>query len=170
MNPAPETNSCIIRVENLSKKFGEVEAVKGISFEIQRGEIVAFLGPNGAGKTTTIKMLTTLLKPTSGTIRVNGLDPQTQSLEVRRLFGIVFQDASLDDELTALENMQIHGALYGVPRQLQVERIEKLLKLFDLWERRKEPAKRFSGGIGAAWKSPAACCTPRASFFWTSRR
>jgi ABC-2 type transport system ATP-binding protein len=137
----------MIRVENLTKMFGTTAAVRDISFAIKRGEIVAFLGPNGAGKTTTIKMLTTLLKPTSGKIELDGLDPASQPNEVRRRFGIVFQDPSLDDELTALENLEIHGALYSVPKQVCAERIEKLLKLFELWERRKEPAKRFSGGM-----------------------
>jgi ABC-2 type transport system ATP-binding protein len=137
----------MIRVENLTKKFGAATAVNDISFEIKRGEIVAFLGPNGAGKTTTIKMLTTLLKPTSGKITLDGLDPASHPNEVRRRFGIVFQDASLDDELTALENMEIHGALFNVPRAECAGRIEKLLKLFELWERRREPAKRFSGGM-----------------------
>jgi ABC-2 type transport system ATP-binding protein len=137
----------MIRALNLSKNFGAVAAVRDISFEIAAGEIVAFLGPNGAGKTTTIKMLTTLLKPTSGKMELDGLDPASQPNEVRKRFGIVFQDPSLDDELTALENMEIHGALYKVPRHLRAGRIEKLLALFELWERRREPAKRFSGGM-----------------------
>src|SRR5579885_2022164 len=104
----------MIRVQNLVKNFGEIQAVRGISFEVQRGEIFAFLGPNGAGKTTTIKMLTTLLRPTSGKLEIDGLDPATHQNEVRKRFGIVFQDPSLDDELTAWENMDIHGALYHV--------------------------------------------------------
>jgi|SRR5665213_1190076 len=137
----------MIRVLNLTKTFGDFTAVNDISFEIQQGEMVAFLGPNGAGKTTTIKMLTTLLKPTSGTIELNGLNPEHQPNEVRKLFGIVFQDPSLDDELTAWENMEMHGALYKVPRRICAERTEKLLNLFELWDRRKEPLKRFSGGM-----------------------
>ena len=137
----------MIRVQNLTKTFGDFTAVNDISFEIQQGEMVAFLGPNGAGKTTTIKMLTTLLKPTSGTIELNGLNPERQPNEVRKLFGIVFQDPSLDDELTAWENMEMHGALYKVPRRICAERTEKLLNLFELWDRRKEPVKRFSGGM-----------------------
>ena len=137
----------MIRAQNLTKTFGAFTAVRDISFEIKEGEIFAFLGPNGAGKTTTIKMLTTLLKPTSGKVELNGLDPQSQPNEVRRLFGIVFQDASLDDELTARENMDMHGALYKVPRGIRAARIEKLLKLFELWDRQKEPVKRFSGGM-----------------------
>jgi ABC-2 type transport system ATP-binding protein len=137
----------MIRVENLVKKFGDLTAVQDISFEVQQGEIFAFLGPNGAGKTTTIKMLTTLLKPTSGTVMLDGLDPQRHQHEARRRFGIVFQDPSLEWELTAAENMEIHGELYHVPRKLRHERTEQLLKLFELWERRNDPVKRFSGGM-----------------------
>ena len=137
----------MIKVENLIKKFGEVAAVDDISFEVAAGEIFACLGPNGAGKTTTIKMLTTLLKPTSGTISIDGLDPSKQSNEVRKKFGIVFQDPSLDQELTAEENMDLHGVLYHVPRKLRHERTEMLLKLFELWERRKAYVKEFSGGM-----------------------
>src|SRR5215831_162982 len=101
----------MIHVHNLVKAFGAVTAVDGISFDVRAGEIFAFLGPNGAGKTTTIQMLTTLLRPTAGTIAVDGLDPVTNQLEVRRRFGIVFQDPSLDDQLTAYENMDLHGVL-----------------------------------------------------------
>jgi len=137
----------MIRVRNLVRTFGDFAAVNDISFQVRKGEIFAFLGPNGAGKTTTIKMLTTLLRPTSGTIELDGLDPQRQQNEARRRFGIVFQDPSLESELTAYENMEIHGVLYHVPRKLRIERTEQLLKLFELWERRNEPVKRFSGGI-----------------------
>ena len=137
----------MIRVQNLVKTFGDFVAVNNISFEIPQGEIFAFLGPNGAGKTTTIKMLTTLLKPTSGDVEIDGLDPQRQPHEVRRRFGIVFQDPSLDADLTADENMEIHGILYHVPHKLRIGRTEQLLKAFELWERRKEPVKRFSGGM-----------------------
>ena len=137
----------MIRIANLVKKYGEVSAVNDISLEVDRGEIFAFLGPNGAGKTTTIKMLTTLLTPTSGTLEIDGLNPITQSTEVRRRFGIVFQDPSLDQELTAYENMELHGVLYGVPRTARHERTEQLLKIFELWERRDDPVKNFSGGM-----------------------
>jgi ABC-2 type transport system ATP-binding protein len=137
----------MIHVENLVKTYGEVKAVQGISFDVAGGEIFAFLGPNGAGKTTTIKMLTTLLKPTSGRVEIDGMDPARHQNEVRKRFGIVFQDPSLDDELTAAENMDIHGALYGVPRKLRTERTEQLLKLFELWDRRNDPVKTFSGGM-----------------------
>ena len=107
----------MIRVQNLVKTFGTFTAVNDVSFDVAAGEIFAFLGPNGAGKTTTIKMLTTLLHPTSGAIELDGLDPQTHQNEVRQRFGIVFQDPSLDGELTAMENMEIHGVLYHVPAQ-----------------------------------------------------
>ena len=137
----------MIRVENLVKTFGEVRAVDGVSFHVQPGEVFAFLGPNGAGKTTTIQMLTTLIRPTSGTMALDGLDPVTHPLEVRRRFGIVFQDPSLDNELTAYENMHLHGVLYHVPRRVRGERIELLLKLFELWDRRDSPVKTFSGGM-----------------------
>jgi ABC-2 type transport system ATP-binding protein len=137
----------MIRVQNLVKKFGDFEAVKDISFNVARGEIFAFLGPNGAGKTTTIKMLTTLLKPTSGTVEIDGLDPAHAQNQVRQRFGIVFQDPSLDSELTAYENMEIHAVLYHVPRALRIERTESLMKLFELWDRRKDAVKTFSGGM-----------------------
>ena len=137
----------IIRVQNLVKKYGTFTAVADISFSVEAGEIFAFLGPNGAGKTTTIKILTTLLKPTSGQVEIDGLDPAHHQNEVRERFGIVFQDPSLDDELTAYENMDIHGALYRVPRRVRSTRIEMLLKLFELWDRRGDRAKTFSGGM-----------------------
>lgn len=137
----------MIRVQDLVKNFGKVAAVDGITFEVQPGEIFAFLGPNGAGKTTTIQMLTTLLRPTSGSIAIDGLDPATSPLEVRRRFGIVFQDPSLDHDLTAYENMDLHGVLYHVPRRVRVERIQSLLTLFELWDKRDLKVKTFSGGM-----------------------
>src|SRR6516164_1877086 len=137
----------MMKVQNLSKTFGEVKAVADVTFEVQPGEIFAFLGPNGAGKTTTIQMLTTLLRPTSGSITIDGLDPAVRPLDVRRRFGIVFQDPSLDHELTAYENMDLHGVLYHVPRKVRTERIQSLLTLFELWERRDARVKTFSGGM-----------------------
>jgi ABC-2 type transport system ATP-binding protein len=137
----------MIRVENLVKTFGELHAVDGVSFHVRPGEVFAFLGPNGAGKTTTIQMLTTLVRPTSGTMSLDGLDPVARPLDARRRFGIVFQDPSLDNELTAYENMHLHGVLYHVPRKVRGERIELLLKLFELWDRRDSPVKQFSGGM-----------------------
>jgi ABC-2 type transport system ATP-binding protein len=143
----------MIKVDSLSKTFGDpksdkaVKAVDSVTFDVKPGEIFAFLGPNGAGKTTTIQMLTTLLRPSTGTITIDGLDPVARPLDVRQRFGIVFQDPSLDGELTAFENMDIHGVLYHVPRKQRAERIELLLKLFELWERRTSLVKTFSGGM-----------------------
>jgi ABC-2 type transport system ATP-binding protein len=137
----------MIHVQDLVKTFGDVTAVAGITFDVRPGEIFAFLGPNGAGKTTTIQMLTTLLRPTSGSISIDGLDPTARPYDVRRRFGIVFQDPSLDHELTAYENMDLHGVLYHVPRRLRAERIQSLLTLFDLWDRRDARVKTFSGGM-----------------------
>jgi len=137
----------IIQVSNLSKKFGDITAVDNISFSVRKGEIFAFLGPNGAGKSTTIKMLTTLLTPTSGKINLNGYDPVTDSKNVRSSFGIVFQDPSLDDELTAWENMEFHGVLYSVPKEIRRTRIEQLMKIVELWDRKDSLVKEFSGGM-----------------------
>lgn len=137
----------MIQVQNLVKTFGTFTAVNDISFDVAQGEIFAFLGPNGAGKTTTIKMLTTMLKPTSGAIQLDGLNPQVQQNEARKRFGIVFQDPSLDGDLTAAENMEIHGVLYHVPHKVRRERTEELLKLFELWDRRGDQVKKFSGGM-----------------------
>jgi len=136
-----------IFVKSLTKKFNGFTAVDNISFDVEKGEIFAFLGPNGAGKTTTIKMLTTLLHPTSGQILVNGFNPVADQNNVRRSFGIVFQDPSLDDELTAYENMDFHGVLYNVKQPLRKNRIEELLKIVDLWERKNSLVKTFSGGM-----------------------
>jgi ABC-2 type transport system ATP-binding protein len=137
----------MIEVKDLVKSFGEVQAVAGISFEVRASEIFAFLGPNGAGKTTTIQILTTLLRPDRGSIALDGLDPTTHQREVRQRFGIVFQDPTLDGDMTAQENMELHGVLYHVPRRVRAERIESLLKLFELWERRDRRVKEFSGGM-----------------------
>ncbi|MGM0689219.1 MAG: ABC transporter ATP-binding protein [Bacillota bacterium] len=140
-------NAAVIEVEGLTKKFGDLVAVDNISFTVNRGEIFAFLGPNGAGKTTTIRMLTTLSRPTSGKIIINGHDPVAEQDAARRSFGIVFQEPSLDDELTASENMVIHGVLYNMPKAIRTERIEMLLKLVELWGRKNDQVKKFSGGM-----------------------
>jgi ABC-2 type transport system ATP-binding protein len=137
----------MIHVQNLSKTFGELKAVDDVSFDVHAGEIFAFLGPNGAGKTTTIQMLTTLLRPTTGSMTLDGLDPVAHPIEVRKRFGIVFQDPSLDQELTAYENMDLHGVLYHVPRRVRAERIQTLLTLFELWYRKDGFVKTFSGGM-----------------------
>lgn len=137
----------IIRVSGLTRTFNGLVAVNNVSFSVLKGEIFAFLGPNGAGKTTTIKILTTLLRPSAGSFDLNGFDPQRDQLEARRCFGIVFQDPSLDDELTAWENMEFHGVLYKMNRDLRREKIEALLRLVELWNRRNDLVKYFSGGM-----------------------
>jgi ABC-2 type transport system ATP-binding protein len=137
----------IIEVEGLSRSFGDFKAVDGISFSVAAGEIFAFLGPNGAGKTTTIKMLTTLLKPSSGSIRLDGHDASSDQDGVRRSFGIVFQDPSLDDELSAWENMELHGVLYGIPAPELPGRVSEMLGFVDLLDRKKDLVKTFSGGM-----------------------
>jgi ABC-2 type transport system ATP-binding protein len=137
----------MIRAQGLVKKFGDLVAVNDVSFDVPKGEIFAFLGPNGAGKTTTIKMLTTLLTPTGGSVSLDGIDPVHDQTGARKQFGIVFQDPSVDDELTAWENMDFHGVLYAVPRKLRHQRIEHLLQLFELWDRRQDVVKQFSGGM-----------------------
>lgn len=137
----------IIEVKNLTKKFGEFTAVDAVSFDVARGETFAFLGPNGAGKTTTIKMLTTILHPTSGDVSINGHDPHANPDGARRSFGIVFQDPSVDDELTAYENLEYHGVLYGMPKNLRRARIGQLLKFVELWDRKGDLIKTFSGGM-----------------------
>lgn len=137
----------MIEVKNLIKKFGNFTAVDDISFDIKKGEIFAFLGPNGAGKTTTIKILTTLLQPTSGELHVNGHDPVKSPDEARRSFGIVFQEQSLDDELTAWENMDFHGIIYDIPNPRRKEQIRKLLTFVELWDRKDHLVKEFSGGM-----------------------
>ncbi len=137
----------MITAANLVKRFGDVTAVNNISFSVKKGEVFAFLGPNGAGKSTTIKMLTTLLQPTSGEITLSGFDVVTQQEEARKSFGIVFQDPSVDDELTAKENMWLHAVLYNVPKAEIDTRIKELLTLVELWDRRDSRVKTFSGGM-----------------------
>jgi ABC-2 type transport system ATP-binding protein len=137
----------IIEVKNLTRKFGDFVAVDNISFSVEKGEIFAFLGPNGAGKTTTIKMLTTLLEPTAGEVKINDFNLKNERDNVRHSFGIVFQDPSLDDDLTAYENMDFHAVLYGVPKSIREKRIDELLELVDLKDRKKDLVKNYSGGM-----------------------
>ena len=139
--------SNIIEIKNLVKKFDDFTAVDNVSLSVKEGEIFVFLGPNGAGKTTTIKILTTLLRATSGEATVNGFDVKKDKNNARRSFGIVFQDQSLDEELTAYENLEFHGSLYGLPRKQRRERIEEMLNFVELWDRRKDFVKTFSGGM-----------------------
>jgi ABC-2 type transport system ATP-binding protein len=137
----------IIEVQNLSKSFKDLKAVDDISFSIDKGDIVAFLGPNGAGKSTTIKILITILKPNAGRITVNGYNVLREQNEVRNSIGVVFQDVSLDDELTAYENMEYHAVLYGMPKGHRKEKIESMLEYVGLIERKKTRVKTFSGGM-----------------------
>jgi len=136
-----------IEIKNLVKEFDGIKAVDDISLEIEYGEIFALLGPNGAGKTTTISILATLLKPTSGKARVNGYDVVKQAAKVRHSIGIVFQDPSLDDRLTARENLEIHGRLYHMKRDERKKRIKEVLKMVELEGRANSLVKTFSGGM-----------------------
>jgi ABC-2 type transport system ATP-binding protein len=136
-----------VSVRGLVKTYGEVEAVRGIDLEVHTGETFGFLGPNGAGKSTTISMLCTLLTPTAGTAEVAGFDVVHQRDDVRRHIGLVFQDQTLDGYLTAEMNLRLHGELYGVPKAVLPDRIERMLKMVGLWERRKSKVNTFSGGM-----------------------
>jgi ABC-2 type transport system ATP-binding protein len=136
-----------IHVDGLTKRFGDLTAVDDVSFEIEQGEVFGLLGPNGAGKTTTISMLATLLTPSAGTATVNGKDVERDQDGVRRSIGIVFQDQSLDEELTAWENMDLHGRLYRIPSEVRRQRTAELLDLVGLAERKDDIVKTFSGGM-----------------------
>jgi len=140
-------SSSIIEVTDLAKSFGEIKAVNGVSFDVGAGEIFGFLGPNGAGKSTTIKILATLLKPTSGRAVLAGHDVMKDPDAVRRSIGLVFQDPSLDVRLTADENLYFHAMLYDVPRAVFKERADQVLKMVDLIDRRSSPVLTFSGGM-----------------------
>lgn len=137
----------VITLEHVTKRFGEVAAVDDVTFDVKKGELFALLGPNGAGKSTTIKMLTTLLKPTSGRLTLAGHDVTKAQDAARKSFGIVFQDPSVDTELTAYENMELHAVFYGMSRKSARPRIEELLTLVELWERKDAQVKTFSGGM-----------------------
>ena len=134
-------------VQELTKSFGTLVAVDRVSFTIEQGEIFGLLGPNGAGKTTTLSMLSTVLEPTSGTAEITGIDIKKDQDGVRKAIGIVFQDQSLDEELTAWENMDFHGRLYRIPKEVREQRTEELLKLVELYDRRNDIVKTFSGGM-----------------------
>jgi ABC-2 type transport system ATP-binding protein len=137
----------IIEVEQLSKNFGQLVAVDKVSFQVVEGEIFGFLGPNGAGKTTTINMLCTLLTPSSGRAIVNGYDVVRQRSEVRRSIGLVFQDPTLDEYLTAEQNLRFHAYAYKIPKKIREKRISELLGLVELSDRRKTKVRTFSGGM-----------------------
>src|SRR5438874_1420411 len=139
--------SAVIEVASLVKKYGELEAVRGIDLSVEQGEVFGFLGPNGAGKTTTISILCTLLRPTAGKARVAGIDVAQDPAAVRRRIGLVFQDPSLDDQLTARENLELHGRIYGVPGAVRKQRIDELLGVVELADRAGSLVKTFSGGM-----------------------
>ena len=145
--PHPATDAAAISVRGLVKRYGEIEAVAGVDFEVHRGELFGFLGPNGAGKTTTINVLCTLVRPTAGEARVAGYDVRTQRDEVRRAIGLVFQDTTLDGYLTGWQNLRFHAELYGVPRAEFEERARRLLGMVDLWDRRNDLVRTYSGGM-----------------------
>jgi ABC-2 type transport system ATP-binding protein len=136
-----------VDVKDLKKSFGDVEAVRGVSFTVAPGEVFGFLGPNGAGKSTTINMLCTLLKPTSGTARVGGHDVATERDDVRRHIGLVFQDQTLDGYLSAEQNLRLHAELYGIDPRVIPARMEQMLRMVDLLDRRRDTVNTFSGGM-----------------------
>ena len=136
-----------IEVADLVKSYDEVDAVRGVSFSVPPGEVFGFLGPNGAGKSTTINMLCTLAKPTSGTARISGFDVVTELSAVRRHLGLVFQDPTLDGYLTAAENLRIHAGLYGIDPGVVGARMDQMLEMVDLADRRDSPVMTFSGGM-----------------------
>jgi ABC-2 type transport system ATP-binding protein len=131
----------------LRKSFGDVKAVRGVSFEVAAGEVFGFLGPNGAGKTTTINMLCTLARPSGGSALVAGHDVVSERDDVRRHIGLVFQDQTLDGYLTAVQNLRMHAELYGVDSKLVADRMRQVLEMVGLWERREDQVLTFSGGM-----------------------
>ena len=147
MAHAPADRPAAINVEGLEKRFGDVHAVRGVSFEVYAGETFGFLGPNGAGKSTTINMLCTLLHPTAGRALVAGFDVVAERDDVRREIGLVFQDTTLDGYLTAAQNLRFHGQLYGVPSDQLEVRMRQVLELVGLWDRRDKDVQTFSGGM-----------------------
>jgi ABC-2 type transport system ATP-binding protein len=136
-----------VAVDGLVKRYGEVEAVRGIDFAVAPGETFGFLGPNGAGKSTTISMLCTLVHPTGGSARVAGHDVERERDQVRRNIGLVFQDTTLDGYLTAEQNLRLHAELYGMPRGAVAERMRQVMEMVGLWERRASLVMTFSGGM-----------------------
>jgi ABC-2 type transport system ATP-binding protein len=137
----------VVQVVDLVKRYGEVEAVRGIGFAVEPGETFGFLGPNGAGKSTTIKILCTLANPTSGTARVAGHDVVRERDAVRRNIGLVFQDTTLDNYLTGEQNLRFHADLYGVPRAQLAPRLRQVLEMVNLWDRRTSEVGTYSGGM-----------------------
>src|SRR5258708_1121771 len=137
----------MIKVRGLVKKYGDLEAVKGIDLDVTAGEVFGFLGPNAAGKSRTMSTLCTLLKPTSGEVEVAGLDVVRHPDAVRHRIGLIFQDPSLDDQLTARENLEFHGFIYGLPARVRKERISEVLEMVGLDDRAESQVRTFSGGM-----------------------
>lgn len=136
-----------VSVRGLRKQYGDVEAVRGIDLEVAPGEVFGFLGPNGAGKSTTIKILCTLARPSAGTAEVAGHDVVTERDEVRRHIGLVFQETTLDDYLTAEQNLKFHAELYGMPAASVRPRLQQVMEMVGLWDRRASRVQTFSGGM-----------------------
>jgi ABC-2 type transport system ATP-binding protein len=147
MGSREKINTNILEVNGLTRKFNGLTAVDSVSFNVREGEIFGFLGPNGAGKTTTINMICTLITPTSGNAKLYGFDIVKDRRRVRNCIGLVFQDPSLDDKLTAMENLYFHSRLYNVPRETINKRCEQVLKMVDLYERRSDLVRNYSGGM-----------------------
>jgi len=137
----------IIEIKDLTRRFGVVVAVDRLNLEISEGEVFGLLGPNGAGKSTTLNMLCTMLRPTSGTATINGLDVESKPNDVRQIIGIVFQDPTIDNRLTGRENLEMHAELYEVEPMLAKKRIDELLKLVELDNRADEVTRNYSGGM-----------------------
>lgn len=137
----------IVEVNDLKKRYKDFEAVKGVNFTVDEGEIFGFLGPNGAGKSTTINMLSTINKPTSGEALINGYNIVTDRNKVRESIGLIFQESTLDEKLTANENLMLHCRFYKVPKEMREERIKEVLEIVDLTEKRKQVVETFSGGM-----------------------
>ena len=137
----------IIEISNLKKAYGSFEAVKGVNCSVKKGEIFGFLGPNGAGKSTTINMLSTMIRPSSGKAMINGFEVTSQQAKVRESIGIIFQENTLDEKLTAYENLLLHCRLYSVPKNVRAERIKEVLEMVELTDKKDNLVKTFSGGM-----------------------
>lgn len=157
--PVAASRPNVVEVRDLTRRFGDFTAVDAISFDVHEGEVFAFLGPNGAGKSTTISMLCTLAHPTPGHVTVAGFDVATRRKAVRRHIGLVFQEPTLDDRLTAQENLRFHAVLYRVPSDQVNARIERVLELVDLSDRRYDLVSEFSGGMARRLGDRARSCT-----------
>ncbi len=141
------SGAAAVLAEDLRKSYGELEAVKGVNFQVAAGETFGFLGPNGAGKSTTISMLCTITRPSAGRALVAGFDVVREQAQVRRHIGLVFQDTTLDDYLTATENLSFHAELYGVPKSQLQDRLQQVMEMVGLWDRRASLVRTFSGGM-----------------------